>query len=285
MRLNRLQTRRLVENLVKKQLFESFFGFDDIDENIDIIAALDDNYSSPISSGEKVVGNSTITSCSKWARSAIGGTIGFNAWHGYTIGSVKLSDEVKWSAPMWITASSIFTSINKNHSSMNSYVDDCKNLMQEIYNNSGHSNTKFKDYGVGTCLGVFYPGSPNHAWAFFEGATGRINKGAGAKSGYGPYFVVKKSTSEYKEGTPWTPEMIGKDIEFKPNLNLIKQKGPFAFNTHIGIIGAKDKKENEAIMYHNISGKVKAVPITKTEKYFVLWAGKWPKNKLKIRSK
>ena len=91
---------------------------------------------------------------------------------------------------------------------MNSYVDDCKNLMQEIYDNSGHSNTNFKDYGIGTCLGVFYPASPNHAWAFFEGATGRINKGTGAKSGYGPYFVVKKSTSEYKEGTPWTPKIL-----------------------------------------------------------------------------
>ena len=175
----------------------------------------------------------------------------------------------------------MFTRINKDYDNYKTYNDECKDLLQSIYDNSGISNNSFKDYGVGTAVGLYYLDSGYHAHSFYGASTGRVKMGGGARISYGPYFVVKEDTSGYKEGDLWEPAMIGKDISFKPNVKLIKQHGGFCFNTHMGLIGAKNEDTGEAIIYHNIGGTIKAVPVSKSNDCLVMWAGVWPKPALK----
>jgi hypothetical protein len=187
-----------------------------------------------------------------------------NAWHSHNIGqkNLKFTPFMKLNPTVQSQMANLFSKINAKpieKSQENSVKSLVNNLMP---NQSTLKNT----LNVNDIVGLYYDDSTNFTKAFFEGGTGMGDMGSGSKITDGPYFIKK-------DGTPWTPNDLEKNIQFYPGKSLRGGSG-FGMNTHLGYVGAK--VDGEPIIFHNVHGQVYATPLNKMGKTKIFWVKKGP---------
>lgn len=210
----------------------------------------------PGSESDMVVGKCDQTHCAQWVSDTFGKDIRIgNAWHADRLISPIGSPIVSYASHRdsnFITEAFIkrlnwcFDRINAKPKKT-TMLDETKEIAKYLV----PDQKKFMNLKLGDIVGLFYEDSENVSRAFFEAATGYTNMGKGSMETPGGYFVTKA------EGTPWSSDMLGKDILFKPSDSFIKSKKGFPCNTHIGVVGAIHK--GVPIIYHNIHKSVHAV--------------------------
>ena len=204
---------------------------------------------------EAVVDECTSSECAQYVSDTLGSFQG-NAWHAHKLGDVSNSSfEAPIISDLADGLATLFTAINKSGARSGSHNKSVKKLMSLLIK----PQSVYSDLKLGDVVGLYFNPSKYHTKAYFEGATGSGNMGraAGAdgqpNQGDGPFFVNADT------GKPWNPSMIGKNITFKPGTFLSQGRG-FGVNTHLGFVGATYL--GEPIIFHNISGIVKATPLS-----------------------
>ena len=196
-----------------------------------------------------------------------------NAWHAHTISNPTLRSVFNGEHPRVHQAlADMFADMNTKAKTgtPKDKNTQLKSFLQVLAQNKKRSMPK-----LGDVVGLLYAPSSWFTRAFFEGATGYSKMGHGVdQSGAdGPFFRTKDG---YKA---WTPDMLGKDIEFVPGNTLKRGKG-FGMNTHLGIVGALTP-DGVPIVFHNIGGasasgggQVFALPINKmsSDTIDILWS-------------
>lgn len=187
-----------------------------------------------------------------------------NAWHSHNLGqsSLEYTPFMKMSPSTQATAAKLFSKINatpKEKSAENAV----KSFVSGLIPNQQQLK---KVLNVNDIVGLYYGDSSNFTKAFFEGATGNLDMGSGAKATDGPYFIKK-------DGNPWTPSDLGKNIEFLPGKSLKGGSG-FGMNTHLGYVGAI--VDGEPIIFHNVHGQVYATPLSKMGTTKIFWVKQGP---------
>ena len=193
-----------------------------------------------------------------------------NAWHSHNIGQKNLTFTpfMKLNPSVQNQMANLFTKINANpvEKSQESAV---KTLVSGLIPDQSSLKDILK---VNDIVGLFYNDSSNFTKAFFEGATGMGDMGEGSKITDGPYFIKK-------DGTPWTSNDLGKNLQFYPGKSLKSGSG-FGMNTHLGYVGAK--VNGEPIIFHNVhssgtsGGQIYATPLSKMGKTKIFWVKKGP---------
>ena len=209
--------------------------------------------------GEKVEG------CAAYVRQELGEYQG-NAWHAH-----RHNDPLVYSA--FLTGmgkkkneiEQLFNKINKNPGTLSDKGDSFDSAAKKIAQSLVPSQSRFSSLEIDDVVGLYYNPSTMHSTAFFGGMTGRDSNGTGSLVGDGPFMV--RADGEGK----WSPEMLGKDIDFKIGKTLTGGKGP-GLNTHLGYVGAKNN--GEPIIFHNIHGEVYATPLHTLSKdgTAIVWA-------------
>ena len=187
-----------------------------------------------------------------------------NAWHAHNIGqkSRKFTPFTNLKPTIQNEMAKLFSTINANP-----VEKSLENSVKSLETKLIPDQSLLKNYlKVNDIVGLFFYGSDNFTKAFFEGATGMSDMGKGAKVTDGPYFVKK-------DGTPWTPQDLGKKIQFLPGKSLKNGSG-FGMNTHLGYVGAK--VNGEPIIFHNVHGQVFATPLSKMDNTKIFWVKSGP---------
>jgi hypothetical protein len=187
-----------------------------------------------------------------------------NAWHSHNIGqkNMQLTPFKNLSPSIQKQMAALFTKINANPTEK-SQEANAKALLTSLIPDQ---QSLKKTLNVNDVVGLFFNDSTNFTKAFFEGATGYDKMGKASKVTDGPYFRTKN-------GQPWNPSDLGKNIQFVPGKSLENGSG-FGINTHLGYVGAV--VNGEPIIFHNVHGKVHATPLSKMGNTKVLWVKTGP---------
>lgn len=205
----------------------------------------------------------TMKGCSAWVSDTLNKWQG-NAWHAHRLGHNKYS-AYESNLGAWKNQKNI---IEGEFSDINATGGNYKKGNLKLISNLNRyvvpNQNKFQNLELDDIVGLYYRPSQKHSMAFFEGMTGYNEMGKGSKAGDGP-FMVKP------DGTPWSPEDLGKKIDFKFGNTLNGGKGP-GINTHLGFVGAINN--GEPIIFHNIDKQVYATPLSKMnkDKTAIVWA-------------
>ena len=109
----------------------------------------------------------------------------------------------------------LFNEINRNPKKTTA-LGDAKSMIKGLI----PDQSQFSNLEVNDVVGLYWHASDNFSKAFFEGATGmKILDGEKTPLGEGVHFVKSD------DGKPWTPDDLGKDIEFKAGKTLSSGKG------------------------------------------------------------
>jgi hypothetical protein len=185
-----------------------------------------------------------------------------HAWHSHNKNQKNLTFTpfMKLNPNIQDNMAKLFTKINSNPIEK-SQEGDVKSLISQLT----PDQTSLKNMlSVNDIVGLYWDGSNNFTKAFFEGATGISDMGKGSKETDGPYFIKK-------DGTPWNPTDLGKNIQFMPGKSLKNGSG-FGMNTHLGYVGAI--VNGEPIIFHNVHQTVHATPLSKMGKTKIFWVAK-----------
>jgi hypothetical protein len=188
-----------------------------------------------------------------------------NAWHSHNIGqsTLKFTPFMDMGPNTQARAAKIFSNINSNPKEKTD-EGEVKSFVKTLIPNQSALRKTLK---VNDVVGLYFDDSTNFTKAFFEGATGVSDMGTGAKVTDGPYFIKK-------DGKPWTPNDLGKNIEFLPG-NSLKNGSGFGMNTHLGYVGAI--ANGEPIIFHNVHGTVYATPLSEMGDTKIFWVKQGPK--------
>jgi peptidoglycan hydrolase-like protein with peptidoglycan-binding domain len=207
----------------------------------------------------------TETGCAQWVSDSLaelGVNRQGNAWHAVKVDqqAVEFTVFKNFSKPMLAQMASLFAKINKLAPKEGTYEAETKKLVEQLIPDQAPLKSMLN---VNDIVGLYYSGSHNFTKAFYEGATGygKDNAGNFVKMTDGPYFVKN-------DGSAWTTADMGKDSQFKPG-NTLNSGGGFAFNTHLGYVGAI--VDGEPIIFHSINQTVYSTPFSSAKDIKVLW--------------
>jgi hypothetical protein len=216
------------------------------------------------STQQRAVSRTDTDGCARWVSNTMA-SLGVdrqgNAWHAIKKDEDQIKFNVLKNFPVDIQneMAMIFTKINKAGAKPGLFEESVNALTKKIIPNQSQIKSQLK---VNDIVGLYYRGSHNFTKAFYEGATGYLEMGKGEKAVSGPYFMQKGT------GTPWSPDQIGKNIEYVPGKTLASGGG-FGFNTHLGFVGAI--VDNEPIIFHAIDGNILSTPFSTSKDIDVLW--------------
>ena len=206
----------------------------------------------------------TETGCSQWVSDTLdqlGVNRQGNAWHAQSIESklVKYTAFKNFDSAKLTEMGKIFTLINANYTNAQVAEAQVKNLLKSLIPDQASLKPTML---INDVIGLYYDKSTNFTKAFFEGATGYDNMGAGTRITNGPYFIHADTKAA------WQQADLGKNVQFVAG-KTITNGGGFGFNTHLGFVGAT--VNGEPIIFHNIHGKVHSTPFSKMTDIKVMW--------------